>query len=372
MPALNYQSLNLTIIKPDRKSASNFMPTNRKLDQKTGKLRRLARLADERGCFSMLAIDQRKSLRQMISDKTGEKPADIADEGLIKVKRIVTSNLSPMASAILTDPLFGYASTFRHIPGSIGVMLSIEVTGYNIVNGNERHTRLIPAWGVEQTALAGGDAVKLLIWYSREASKETLEHQFGIVRNTGEACEKHGIPFILEVVNYPLDGKVPKSAAYAREKAERVIDAARVFSAPQYHVDMLKLEFPGELSFVKEYQDRPFSAGEVVYDLDDIQEYCRRTNEASAVPWVILSAGVEPEEFIENIKISNKAGASGFLCGRAVWKNIINSYPDEKSMEAFIRDVATGYFQAILDANTAALPWFEHNYYRDAHTAISP
>ncbi|MCA1801404.1 MAG: tagatose-bisphosphate aldolase [Rhodothermaceae bacterium] len=290
------------------------------LDHKTGKLRRLARLADSRGCFSMLAIDQRKSLRQMISARTGENPADIADEGLIKVKRIVTSHLSPMASAILTDPLFGYASTYPHIPGSIGVMLSIEVTGYNIVNGNERHSRLIPAWGVEKTALAGGDAVKLLIWYW----------------------------------------------------AERVIDAAQVFSDPEFRVDMLKLEFPGELSFVKEYQDRSFSAGEVVYNLDDIKEYCRRTNDASAVPWVILSAGVEPEEFIENIKISNAAGASGFLCGRAVWKNIIDYYPDETSMEAFISDVATGYFQEILDANTAALPWFEHNYYRDAHTATSP
>jgi tagatose 1,6-diphosphate aldolase len=347
-----------------------MQPTNI-LDYKTGKLRRLARLADSRGCFSMLAIDQRKSLRQMISARTGENPADIADEGLIKVKRIVTSHLSPMASAILTDPLFGYASTYPHIPGSIGVMLSIEVTGYNIVNGNERHSRLIPAWGVEQTALAGGDAVKLLIWYSREASKETLEHQFGIVRNIGEACENHGIPFILEVVNYPIDGKAPKSAAYAREKAERVINAAEVFSDPEFRVDLLKLEFPGELSFVKEFQDRSFSAAEVVYDLDDIKEYCQRTNDASAVPWVILSAGVEPEEFIENIKISNAAGASGFLCGRAVWKSIIDYYPDETSMEAFIRDVAAGYFQAILAANTAALPWFEHNYYRDAHTAIT-
>lgn len=346
------------------------MPSIKTLDTKTGKLRRLARLADSRGCFSMLAIDQRKSLRQMISGKTGENPDSIADENLVKIKKIVTTHLSPMASAILTDPLFGYASTLPFIPGSLGVMLSIEVTGYNVVNGNERHSRLIPSWGVEQTSLAGGDAVKLLIWYSREASRETLEHQFGIVRNTGETCDKYGIPFILEVVNYPLDGKAPKSAAYAREKAERVIDAARVFSAPEFRVDMLKLEFPGELSFVKEFQERSFSANEVVYDLNDVKEYCRRTDEASAVPWVILSAGVEPEEFIENIKISNAAGASGFLCGRAVWKNIIDYYPEEPSMEAFIRDEAAGYFQSILDANSAALPWFEHNYYRDAHTDI--
>jgi tagatose 1,6-diphosphate aldolase len=351
--------------------ASLLMPPTNIVNQKTGKLRRLARLADNRGRFSMLAIDQRKSLRQMISIKTGENPADIADDSLIKVKRIVTSYLSPMASAILTDPLFGYANTRSLIPGSIGVMLSIEVTGYSIVNGNERQSRLIPSWGVDQTSLAGGDAVKLLIWYCREAGRETLDHQFGIVRNVGEACEKHGIPLILEVVNYRLDGRSTKSAFYAREKAERVIDAARVFSATEFKVDMLKLEFPGELSFVKEYQDFPFSAGEIVYDLDEIQEFCSRTNEASGVPWVILSAGVEPEEFIENIKISNAAGASGFLCGRAVWKKIINHYPDEEAMGAFIRDEAAGYFKSILNANSAALPWYKHNFYRDAHTVIS-
>jgi tagatose 1,6-diphosphate aldolase len=346
------------------------MSANPTLTPETGKLRRLSRLADNRGCFSMLAIDQRKSLRQMISTKTGENPEEVADEGLILIKKIISRNLAPLASAILTDPLFGYVNTSGVIPGHTGVMLSIEVTGYNTVNGKERHSRLIPGWGVEKTLLFGGDAVKLLIWYSREASKETFEHQAGIVRKVGEECNRYGIPLILEVVNYPLDGKAARSAPYAREKAERVIDAARVFSAPEFGVDMLKLEFPGELSFVKEYQDRDFGSGTVVYDLDEVREYCNRVNEASAVPWVILSAGVEPEEFVENIKISNAAGASGFLCGRAVWKNIIDYYPDEPAMGAYIRDTAAGLFQNILKANTGALPWFKHPRYRGLQKAV--
>src|SRR5690606_29858404 len=93
---------------------------------------------------------------------------------------------------------------------------------------------------------------------------------------------------------------------------------------------------------------------------DDIIGFNRDVNEASQVPWVILSAGVEPEEFIENIKISNDAGASGFLCGRAVWKHMIDRFPDKAHMTAFIRDHAAGYFNEILDANVNALPWTAH------------
>jgi len=41
---------------------------------------------------------------------------------------------------------------------------------------------------------------------------------------------------------------------------------------------------------------------------------------------VILSAGVDIEEFIENVKISSAHGASGFLCGRAIWKDAVTKF----------------------------------------------
>lgn len=325
-----------------------------------GKYRRLTRLSDAAGAFSMLAIDQRKSLRQMISAQTGEAPDDIPASGLERVKRVVTRELSGKASALLTDPLFGYPTTFDVIPHDTGVMLSIETTGYATVNGHERLTRLIPSWSVEQSLITGADGIKLLIWYNADASAATLEHQKAIVRFVGEQCHRFEIPLILEIVTYPLSDQDVTDPAWAREKPHRVIDAARTFSDPGFGVDVLKMEFPGNLKYTAEFQNRSFAGGTVLYSLVEIRDFNRQLDQASTVPWVILSAGVDPEEFIENIRISNAAGASGFLCGRAVWKHIVRSYPCADAMSAYIREEAAGYFESILNANTDAVPWHAH------------
>ena len=325
-----------------------------------GKYRRLSRLANEHGQFSMLAIDQRKSLREMISSAIGTQPDTVTADDLSLVKKIVTKELSRYASALLTDPIYGYGSTIDVIPRDTGVMLSIEITGYNTVNTFERHSRLIEGFSVEKAAKLGADAIKLLIWYHKEASRATIEHQNNIIKRVAEQCNKFEVPLILEIVNYPTPDVDIKGVAYAREKAERVIDAAKTFSSPEFGVDVLKLEFPGNLKLTKEFQDRSFSANAVAYSLDEVKSFNHAVNSASEVPWVILSAGVEPEEFIENIKISNEAGASGFLCGRAVWKNIVNQFPDGDKMTTFIRENAVGYFKSILESNNEALPWFSH------------
>ncbi|MCH8494205.1 MAG: tagatose 1,6-diphosphate aldolase [Balneolales bacterium] len=329
-----------------------------------GKFRRLSRLSNTNGQFSMLAIDQRKSLRQMISGTTGQSPDSVPAEALQLVKRIVTRELADGASALLTDPLFGYPTTYDVVPRTTGVMLSIEVTGFNIVNNYERHSRLIPGFSVEKAAQLGADAIKLLIWHNKEASAETIEHQNSIIKRVAEDCNRYEVPLILEIVNYPSGNIDVTSAAYAREKAERVIEAAHTFSQPEFGVDVLKLEFPGNLKYTDAFQDRSFAAGETVYTLDDVHNFNKQVNEASLVPWVILSAGVDPEEFIENIHISNKAGASGFLCGRAVWKHIVDFYPDETAMTNYIKNKAKHYFDEILQANTQALPWLDHKRFK--------
>jgi len=56
------------------------------------------------------------------------------------------------------------------------------------------------------------------------------------------------------------------------------------------------------------------------FSIDDAYEFCESITQTSRVPWVILSAGVDIEEFLINVEIASDSGASGFLAGRAVWK----------------------------------------------------
>lgn len=334
-----------------------------------GKFRRLLRLSDESHRFSMLAIDQRGSLRKMIAGRSGASADEVPDDALVMVKEVITRAIAPSATAVLTDPLHGYPSSPRAIPPWVGLLLALEVTGYEASREDERLTSLIPGWNPWRIGIVGADAVKVLLWHRHDASQETQRHQDEIVAQVGAACSEQGLPFVLEVVSYPQAGWSSSSAAYASVKPDIVIDAARRYSDARFGVDLLKLEFPANLKYVEEYQDRAFAAGESVYGLAEIEGFCRRLDGASQVPWVILSAGVDPEEFIENVRLANAAGASGFLCGRAVWKHVIDQYPDESAMRVYAEGTARTHFSRIREANQGARPWTQHPRFRNAAAA---
>jgi tagatose 1,6-diphosphate aldolase len=325
-----------------------------------GTFRRLTRLADSTGRFSMLAVDQRGSLRRMIARKTGEEADNVPARPLGQIKRIVTETIAQMASGILTDPLYGYPASIHVIPSDVGVLLANEKTGYVPTHQDERRSRLLDNWSVERTVQSGADAVKLLIYHHPEASTETLDHQKEIVETVGAACVANDVPFILEAVTYAMKGRDKKSAEFARRKPDLVVRTTETYSDPRFNVDLLKLEFPASLEFTKEYQDTPYGSGTIVYDRAAVEETCHRLDQAAQMPWVILSAGVDIDEFIEDLRLTNAAGGSGFLCGRAVWKRIIEHYPDEQGMHQHMDTDGRSNFRKLLEVNSSARPWFEH------------
>jgi sulfofructosephosphate aldolase len=54
-------------------------------------------------------------------------------------------------------------------------------------------------------------------------------------------------------------------------------------------------------------------------DPDEIRKHAARIDAALPIPWVVLSQGVEPDDFPRAVEASCKGGASGMLAGRAVW-----------------------------------------------------
>jgi sulfofructosephosphate aldolase len=57
----------------------------------------------------------------------------------------------------------------------------------------------------------------------------------------------------------------------------------------------------------------------------DVEAGCRAIDAVVDVPWVVLSNGVELEDFPAAVEAACKAGASGFLAGRAVWSDLVNA-----------------------------------------------
>lgn len=341
-----------------------------KVSISAGKLKGISRLVDREGKFRMLAIDQRGSLQKMLADATGKDKSSIGYADMTMAKRLVTSVLSSYFSATLMDPEFGVPESLKYLSKNSALLLATEKSGTESAGykGREKKTLLLEGWSVEKIKKVGADAVKLLLYYRPDSTPEIKEYQENIVKSLGQECKKYDLPFVLEPVGYAFKDDEPStdSSEYAKKKPEIVIGIAREFSKKEYGVDILKLEFPVNLKFVKEFHKGYFDKKEreEVYSIKDAEDACREITKTSAVPWVILSAGVDIEEFVYNVKIASNNGASGFLAGRAVWKDFTTYYPNEDDMRAWLLTSGVENYMKIYEASKRATPYFEHKQFR--------
>jgi tagatose 1,6-diphosphate aldolase len=312
-----------------------------------GKLWGLRRLADGAGHWKMVAIDQRTPLFEPIAQKRGTKEPPFED--VTAVKRLLARHLAPKASAILTDPIYGYLPTVGEIPPNIGLALSYEhsVTE-NTPQG--RKTIPIPDWSVAKSRRIGADAVKVLVWYRADAAPEIRAHQEAFVQAAGDACRRHDTVMLLEVLIYPLAGENAASLEPRREQL--VLDSIRPFCDAKYGVDIFKLEPPGPVHQVPDPDGKQAAALQASYD---------KMAAMLPRPWVMLSAGAAAEDFERSLNYAYRAGAAGYLAGRAIWSQAFGHFPDFDAIERSLASDSVAVLDrlgALTDAK--ALPWHLH------------
>jgi tagatose 1,6-diphosphate aldolase len=293
-----------------------------------GKLRGLQQISNSRGIFTILAMDQRGSLEKQLA--TGGRPAATYEE-MVSFKRQVVSALSPYASAALLDPIFAAAPCVAggDLPGPVGLLVSLEATGYE-GDAQARRNGIIPGWSVEKIRRMGAQAVKLLLYYNPDAPSAAEQEAF--LKQAIADCRQSDILFLMECVTYPLAG--------SEDKANLVIESARRLA--HLGVDVYKAEFPVNGA------DNP----------DQLLENCRQLTEAAGRPWVLLSAGVDWEVFRVQADIAMRGGASGFLAGRAIWKEAIKMQGAERT--GFLRTTSVQRLKELVQiAERYATPWVE-------------
>jgi tagatose 1,6-diphosphate aldolase len=304
-----------------------------------GKLRGLQQLADSKGMMTMCAIDHRGALRRALDEKNA---AAVSYQDIVDFKLDLCQAVAPFASAILLDPQYGAGQAIAAglLPASKGLLVSIEQTGYT-GESTARITELLPEWSVRKAKRMGASAIKLLIYF-RPDLKDVASKQLDLVAKVAEQCVEQDIAFVVEPVSYPTDLSEASSKSFAEMKPGLVIETARRITA--LPIDVLKAEFPADIRFEQ--------------DERKLLGLCKELNQASRLPWVLLSAGVDFNSFEKQVEIACKAGASGFLAGRALWQEGAQIRSREERMNFFRNTAGTRLRKLAQIADSYGKPWY--------------
>jgi tagatose 1,6-diphosphate aldolase len=129
-----------------------------------------------------------------------------------------------------------------------------------------------------------------------------------LVRDALADCRAHDLLCVIELMTYRLDAESPE--AFAARKPDLVREGAVLLQ--ELGAPVLKLEYPGGTA------------------------ECSRVTDALAVPWAVLSAGVDHAAFCAQLRSSVEGGADGFIAGRSLWKEAVGLPAAER--RAFLAD----------------------------------
>ena len=297
-----------------------------------GTRRGLDATSSTRGTFAVLALDHRQNLRKELHP---DDPAATTVDEMVEFKRTVVRALAPIASGTLLDPEIGAAQCIAD--GSLGphdgLIVAIEATGYEGPAG-ARVSRILPGWDVAKAKRLGASAAKLLIYYHPDAPNAT-DHQEGLVGQVGADCRAADLALFVEPLSFGLDGQPLIGEARRRV----VVETARRLTA--LGGDVLKAEFPYDRS---------------VDDPGRWAEACAELDAATALPWVLLSGGVDDATFEAQVGAACAAGASGVLVGRSVWAPSATLAAADR--DAWLRGEGAARLRRLVDlVEDAGHPW---------------
>jgi tagatose 1,6-diphosphate aldolase/sulfofructosephosphate aldolase len=293
------------------------------------KTRTLDGIAAADHVFSIIAMDQRNTLRRMFA-AAGH---DASDDDLRTAKADVARVLTPAASGLLSDPTYGVPAITQAqaLARGCGLLIAAEPAERRTYQGEPR-THRDPALNAQWVLDQGGDALKFFLQLRADRDRpagtpDLVAEGLAVVQEIVDDCRAAGVPVVIENLIYPLPGEEPAS----QNREDAIIEAARALD--DLDIDLLKLEYPGS------------------------PEGCRRLAKVLTKPWAVLSAGVPFDQFTGIIKIAaDEGGASGFIAGRSVWREVVSLAGRDR--EEFLTTVARTRLDRLVEvASRYARPW---------------
>lgn len=282
-------------------------------------------IARPSGTFAMVAMDQRESLRQMFQ---AAGIASAPDNVLVDFKMAVAEHLGPVASGFLIDRHFGADEVRRRrlLPPGTGLIIAADELTHSD-QGTVEDTALDATVLAPAFDLSGVSALKLLlIWRNDGRDEDRIE----LARAFIAAARDRGLLSVLE----PVVRAAPGHEGFDREF--EIHRAARALSPLGPSLYKVQVPLGGRGTE------------------DELEAACRQLAAEISGPWVVLSQGVDREDFHGAVLAACRAGASGFLAGRALWSDLVG----RDDLAAGLREIAVPRLERLIETVDAhGRPW---------------
>lgn len=287
---------------------------HRSIGDDLGKLRRMARISDTDGFIRVAAIDHPDTYLVLFDPDV----STVSFEEVVESKLELVEAMAPHATAMLLDPVWsiGQSVAGGALPRDVGLISGLEDLYYapeTSTVGFDTELRLKPDWSPATLAALGTDAAKLVVFTRHDDPAERAEHLHAVVREVARECTALQLPLVVEPLWFPLPGESLSDPQVAQRRTESVIASARSFR--EAGADVMKVEFPVSL--------------ETAAGRSGADEACARLDDAVDGPWVLLSAGVTFDGFVDQLRVAARHGCLGFMAGRAIWGDSVGRHPAE-------------------------------------------
>lgn len=257
------------------------------------------------GKYLMLALDHRGSFKKFVNPSD---PESVTDEDLVNNKAAIIEATESDFSGVLLDPDWGVPA---YKSKSKPYLLCLEKTGY-VEDGHDRLTQL--EYSAKQLKDWGASGVKLLLYFNPMA--HDCADQLEVAKIAIQDARVNHLPLFLEIVTYGY-----KESGNSR--GEWVIQSLQQFLDNGISPEVFKLEYP------------------------DNEDNCLKiTAMLGQTPWILLTGGESYDIFKEQLRVAIKAGAVGFLAGRAIWQEM-KDCPDFGDRKEFLNTEARKRFAEI-------------------------
>jgi tagatose-1,6-bisphosphate aldolase len=285
---------------------------SRSTTQDLGKLRRTARISDSDGFIRVAAIDHPDTYAILFDPDV----SSVTFEEVVESKVELVTAMAPHATAMLLDPTWSIGPSVAGgaLPGDVGLISGLEDLYYTPETstvGFDTELRLKPGWTPEKLAALGCDAAKLVVFHRHDGPDDRAEQVHAVVREVAEECTRLQLPLVVEPLWFPLPDEDLGDPDVATRRAESVVASARSFR--EAGADIMKMEFPVALS-----TDHGRAAADA---------WCEKLDAAVDGPWVLLSAGVTFDGFVDQLTVAARHGCVGFMAGRAIWGDAVGRHP---------------------------------------------